>query len=210
MNSNSDSQCYFVQLQIDSYLDGELGSTQKDSFMAHVQACQDCARELHFAQTLHDAVLELPLLDCEESALEPIHRLTEGKQVDAAETPRSLWQRLTDLFALTPGYARYAMTAAAVAVLAVMLSPYLQDQTQGPQVANTPVQAGVPPEYSPEDVQQALQELALAIDYLNDISERTEVMIGDRFLITPLQDSLNASFERARSRRQDRLQDDPI
>ncbi len=52
-------------------------------------------------------------------------------------------------------------------------------------------------QYNPEDVSQALQDLNLAIDYLNQVSQRTEAMIGGRFLVTPLQDSINASFQKA-------------
>ena len=66
------------------------------------------------------------------------------------------------------------------------------------------------PAYKPEGVVQALEELNVAIEYLNQLTERTEVMIGERFLIAPLQDSLNASFERAGKRNSKPLNDGPI
>lgn len=56
-------------------------------------------------------------------------------------------------------------------------------------------------DYTAEDITQAIAELNLAISYLNEVSERTETMIGQRFLIAPLQDSLNASFEPLRRER---------
>ena len=41
---------------------------------------------------------------------------------------------------------------------------------------------------------QALQDLEIAIGYLDQISERTNVMIEDRFLLRQLEDSINATF----------------
>lgn len=210
MPTNSESQCYFVQLQIDSFLDGDLSATQRETFVSHVHQCQDCAQELQFAQTVHDAVLDLPLVDCVEPVLEPIHRLANGGQLEQPARGASFWTALRALFHNTPAVARYGLAAAVVAVVAVAVTPALfQSQQPEPLIAGQANTENLE-EYSAEDIQQALRELNVAIDYLNQVSERTEVMIGDRFLITPLQDSLNASFERARTRRQDRLQDDPI
>ena len=208
MPANSDSQCYFAQRQIDSYLDGQLSQAQQETFMYHVQGCQDCARELQYAQIMHDAVLDMPLVDCEEQVLEPVYRLAQGGGKTGATD--SFWTQVGDLFRGVPAFARYGMAAAAVALVAVATFPVLFNREQpAPLVAE---QATTEPveEYAAEDIQQALEDLNLAIDYLNQVSQRTEVMIGDRFLVTPLQDSFNASFERARIRRQDQLQDDPI
>ena len=80
MNSNMNSektQCYMVQLQIDSFLDNELESTQLQAFTGHLQACPACARELRFAQALHDRLLDLPQPDCAERVLRPVYQLCE-------------------------------------------------------------------------------------------------------------------------------------
>ena len=120
---------------------------------------------------------------------------------------------LSDVITATPVFFRYAMPVAAVAIIAIVIMPTLTNQQQGmPMVAEqtTPTNSEQTEEYSPQDISQALQDLNLAIDYLNQVSQRTEVMIGDRFLVTPLQDSLNASFERASNRSQEPLQNGPI
>jgi len=75
MAKNSNSQCYFVQLQIDSFLDGDLGPQQRDEFQTHVHQCSACAQEFKYAQTLHDFILDMPQVDCDDRVLEPIHRL---------------------------------------------------------------------------------------------------------------------------------------
>lgn len=216
MPSNSESKCYFVQLQIDSYIDGELSEAQQEVFMTHVHGCAECGRELHYAQTVQDAVLDLPAIDCDEAVLEPIQRLVNNGHDNASteSTNGSLFGQLLDWLGNAPIAIRYAVPVTAVAVLALAVWPTLfESQQTTPVVAEQAVQQSVESQtaqYSPEDIQQALMDLNLAIDYLNDVSQRTEVMIGDRFLVTPLQDSLNASFERARARNRGALQDDPI
>ena len=210
MAKNSDSQCYFIQLQIDSFIDDDLSAPQRETFTSHIHQCKACANEFHYAQTVQVAILDLPLIDCEEYVLEPIHRLANGPAIDPETTSSSIWSQLGAMLSSTPVFARYALPLAAVAVVAIGVFPVLTEQPQNVPMLAEQTAGGQVEEYSPEDIAKALQDLNLAIDYLNQVSQRTEVMIGDRFLITPLQDSLNASFERANARGQDRLQDDPI
>lgn len=207
MQSNSDSQCYFVQLQIDGYLDGELNEAQQGVFMSHVQGCAACANEFHYAQTIQDAIIELPQIECGDTVLEPIARLTSGqKQVPQARQGDSFLAQLAGLFTSIPLYLRYGFSVA-VAVLAIAISFSVSTPVQSPQqlVASESAE-----QYTAEDISQALQELNVAIDYLNQLSQRTEVMIGDRFLVSPLQDSINASFQKAGIRQSDPLQNGPI
>ena len=213
MPNNSESQCYFVQLQIDSFLDGELGIMQREDFVSHVRSCGSCAREFQYAQTVQDTLLDLPLLDCDEQVLEPIHRLANGGSTAASIGP-SFWNQLGELISTAPALLRYGVPVALATVVAVAIS----SSVLSPELANGPGdllvadQATLAPveQYSPQEVRQALVELNLAIDYLNQISERTEGMISDRFVVTPLQDSLNASFDRARERNGPLIQNDPI
>jgi hypothetical protein len=106
-----------------------------------------------------------------------------------------------------PLYFRYGFSAALVAVVAVVVSLSVVKPTEEP---NQLIVSESVEQYSPEDIALALQELNVAIDYLNQASQRTEVMIGDRFLVTPLQDSINASFFRARIREDAPLINGPI
>ena len=208
MPSNSESTCYFIQLQIDGYLDGDLSDAQQGVFMSHVQGCSACASEFRYAQTVQDAVMELPQIECEDLVLEPVYGLTAGVRPRAEGVHRdSLLTQIAGLLNSVPLYFRYGFSAALVAVVAVAVSFNVVTPIEEPEalVASESVE-----QFSPEDIALALQELNVAIDYLNQVSLRTEVMIGDRFLVTPLQDSINASFQRARSRQNDPLQNGPI
>jgi hypothetical protein len=138
----------------------------------------------------------LPQIECEDLVLEPINSLTIGGSYANKEVHRD--SRVTQIFGLlnsVPLYFRYGFSAALVAVVAVAISLNVV----------TPIE-----EYSPQDIALSLQELNVAIDYLNQVSQRTEVMIGDRFLVTPLQDSINASFQRANIRENVPLNNGPI
>ncbi len=195
MQSSNNSQCYFVQLQVDSFLDGELPETQQQVFLGHVQSCGGCAAQLQFARSLHDAVLDLPLLDCPDSVLEPVYRIASADRI-----AQPWWSALWSWINSAPPSLRFAAPAFAALLIAIVLNFDFSPDAPPPQIA---VEESA--QYSPEEIQQALKDLNLAIDYLNEVSQRTEVMIGERFLIDPLQDSINASFDRARPSRPDRV-----
>ncbi|GAB5501257.1 MAG: hypothetical protein PsegKO_35680 [Pseudohongiellaceae bacterium] len=205
---NGDSQCYFMQLQIDSFLDGELSSEQQKIFAGHLHGCSDCAAELQFAQTLHDTVMDLPLLDCADGALEPIDRL--GRESGKLDAARAGWlHSLASWLTALPATLRYGAPVAAAVAITLLLSPVLNNGSEAPPAVATTADNGEQ-EYSQEDVLAALGDLNTAISYLNEVSQRTETMIGGRFVLVPLQESLNASFQRVSNQDDDPLSDDPI
>ncbi len=208
MVGNKESKCYFVQLQFDSYLDGELSDAHGDEFHAHVHKCQTCAQELKFARALHDFVLDMPQVDCDDRVLEPVHRLGSDKQrVIAGQT--TFWKGLYDWLIAMPPVVRYAVPVVLLVLLVSPLTNRLTDPLPAaPTVADST--ATVAPQYSPAEIQQALMDLNTAMQYLHSAGLRTEVMIGDRFVVTPIQESLDASFEVMRRVNADPLQDDPI
>ena len=219
MPNPSESQCYFVQLQIDSYLDGDLASAQQHQFMSHVQQCEACASEFRFAQTVQDNLMDLEQLDCDEQAMEPIHRLGNGSREigkSTASTAAISLASIARLFNAAPLLLRYSLPVAAVAVLAIvistsMLTPDQDTPIVAEQASAVPVQQVAQLEqYDPAEIRQAVEDLNLAIEYLHQLGRRTDALISDRFLIRPLQNSLNASFERAASRSDDQTLSDPI
>ncbi len=208
MSNNNESQCYFVQLQFDSFLDGELGESQQRDFLQHVNSCADCAAEFRYAQTIQDGLLDLPLLDCSEQALSAARDLANKGAMDSSGRPNFLGQLIQETwqwFAAAPSAMRYAIPVVLFATVGLIAWPQLAPDQQGvdataPMVAAQPGQmTTMPVQYSPEELAQALQDLSLAIEYLNQASERTESMVGGRFLMRPLRDRLNASFERVRT-----------
>lgn len=208
MPNNGESTCYFIQLQIDGYLDGDLSEAQQGVFMSHMQHCSACASEYRYAQTVQDAVMELPEIECEDFVLEPVHGLTTVKgEVMEGSRRASLITPLAELLRSLPLYFRYGLSFALLAMVAVAVSfnAVAPLDEPGQLVASEPIE-----QYSQEDIAQALQELNVAMDYVNQLSKRTEVMIGDRFLVTPLQDSINASFQRTDTEEYDPLQNGPI
>ena len=210
MRNNSESQCYFVQLQIDSFLDGELSSLQQQEFKAHLQQCNNCARELHYAQTVHDAVLYLPQLECDEKVLEPVYRLGAHDIKSGIRPPASFWQQLGGLIDSIPVFVRVAVPAIFVGAVGVWLSTSLFSANQNQSLVATQNSSQQIEQYTPEEIYQALMDLNVAIEYLNDLGERTDVLIGNRFLVTPLQESLNASFEVMRNRNNGANKTDPV
>lgn len=212
---NTESQCHRFLLQIDDYLDQQLDQLQIQAVEDHLQTCTACQEELVVAQQLQIQLADLHFHDCPDRLLSP---LMERAKLELAATQPERKDRvgllpwLQDLVGGGPVLVRVAIPVLFLAALGTSWTVLQRDgqrveQASNLELAPRSVQPLLIPasvelqEYSAEEIQQALLDLNLAIQYLNGISQRTEKMIGDRFLITPLQDTFNASFENIRDNR---------
>ena len=220
--SSEQTQCYAMQLQIDTFLDGDLVGEQQLAFVGHVAECGGCAHELRYAQHLYESVLDLPKADCSDALVENLveissqkrvqqregHEKHRGKTGALAETSRQpsrvgffaqLDQFFSDRLPLTIGFA--ALSTLVIAVVIVMAprvdnapQPLVAEVTPDLSAENA---AMIPAAFDAAEVRMALEELNTAIDYLNRVSRQTETMIGERFVVLPLQQSVNSSLRRA-------------
>lgn len=216
MKNESNSQCQLMQLHIDAWLDDELEDGRRQEFDRHVAACAACRSELDYARQLHQAVMTLPALDCSEAALEPVQRLLHHQARPARESGAHWWDVLREAFRLAPGHVRYATAGLAMAIVAGVVGFNLPSNDTAIPVVSLATQESAAPaaaEYSPEQIRQAMADLDLALDYLENVSERTGILVRDRYVLQQLDESINASFrtreDQPRSG-QDGRQDGPI
>ena len=223
--SSEQTQCYAMQLQIDTFLDGDLVGEQQLAFVGHVAECRGCAHELRYAQHLYESVLDLPKADCSDALVDNLvaissqkrvqqhgahegHEEHRGKTGALAETSRQpsrvgffaqLDQFFRDWLPLTIGFAAFSTLVIAVVIV---MAPRVDNAPQ-PLVAEVTPDlsaenaAMIPAAFDAAEVRMALEELNTAIDYLNRVSRQTETMIGERFVVLPLQQSVNSSLRRA-------------
>jgi hypothetical protein len=220
--SSEQTQCYAMQLQIDTFLDGDLVGEQQLAFVGHVAECGGCAHELRYAQHLYESVLDLPKADCSDALVDNLvaissqkrvqqhggHEEHRGKTGALAETSRQpsrvgffaqLDQFFRDRLPLTIGFAAFStLVIAVVIVMALRVGnapqPLVAEVTPDLSAENA---AMIPAAFDAAEVRMALEELNTAIDYLNRVSRQTETMIGERFVVLPLQQSVNSSLRRA-------------
>lgn len=195
MSRNNSSQCQLFQLHIDAYLDDELEAAREADLERHLANCSACSSELAYARKLHLAIANLPILDCSDQALEPVDRLFTSSPSSGERTRMSLLDRLTAWMGEWPMAVRYAIPTVVVA-LGLGIGMDMLREDPGPEIVQDSLDPGSQEtaEYSDAEIVRALQDLQLAIDYLGEISQRTNVMIEDRFLLQQLEDSINASF----------------
>lgn len=220
--SSEQTQCYAMQLQIDTFLDGDLVGEQQLAFVGHVAECGGCAHELRYAQHLYESVLDLPKADFSDALVDNLvaissqkrvqqhggHEEHRGKTGALAETSRQpsrvgffaqLDQFFRDRLPLTIGFAAFSTLVIAVVIV---MAPRVDNAPQ-PLVAEVTPDlsaenaAMIPAAFDAAEVRMALEELNTAIDYLNRVSRQTETMIGERFVVLPLQQSVNSSLRRA-------------
>lgn len=194
-----------MQLQIDTFLDGELEGEQQLAFVGHVAECGDCAHELRYAQHLYESVLDLPKADFSDALVDNLVAISSQKGVHQLRQPSrvgffaQLDQFFRDRLPLTIGFA--ALSTLVIAVVIVMAprvdnapQPLVAEVTPDLSAENA---AMIPAAFDAAEVRMALEELNTAIDYLNRVSRQTETMIGERFVVLPLQQSVNSSLRRA-------------
>jgi len=217
MNKSSEqTQCYAMQLQIDTFLDGELEGDQHAAFVGHVAECPGCAHELRYAQNLYESVLDLPKIDCNDVLIDNLLAISaqsstqrvedyEGTPPETTRLPlrAGLFAQLDQIFRerlpLTIGFAAVSTLVIAVAIVMaprgdILPQSVVADASSNSVAERSPV---TPTAFDAEQVRMALEELNTAIDYLNRVSQQTETMIGERFVVLPLQQSVNSSLRRA-------------
>lgn len=189
------AQCELIQLHIDGFLDGDLEPAREQEMNLHLDSCVPCRAELAYARRLHVAVTSLPVLNCPDQVLEPAHRLHATTNSASGSSGLSWWQQFVQAFAAAPAVFRYALPAVVTVLLLLgpgrmLLTPQLQ-----PELAIAPNPVEQPPQYTQEQMLQAMADLDLALDYLSRISQRTSDMVQDRFLFEQLEASVSAGLK---------------
>ncbi|MEX2130861.1 MAG: hypothetical protein WD772_05195, partial [Pseudohongiellaceae bacterium] len=137
-------------------------------------------------------------LDCAEETLEPVKRLINPVSASRQDAEIHWWDALRSAFSLAPFYVRYAIPVVAVALLIGSVGREIlmsESSSPTPSVASQAIAASeIPPQYSQEEILQAMADLDLALDYLESVGERTGILVRDRFVLQQLEDSFNASF----------------
>ena len=195
MSNQSKSKCQLFQLHIDAYLDNDLEPARVSELEAHLETCEHCKAEVRYAEHLHAAVIDLPILNCSDSALEPIDRLFEHGTANNHDTSQANGHWLSSLLTSIPGFVRYGVPATLMLLIGLGLgSEYLRVENPVELAGIDPANVQEPPLYSEVEIIQALQDMETAMDYLGRMSQRTNVLIEDRFLRQQLEDSFRASF----------------
>jgi len=182
-----------MRLLIDPYLDKELEQERCHLFDLHIEECEACGQELEYARRFHRELVSLPALDCRDQAFEPIDRLMAGHR---AVQPRTAKTSLVELFqwlTAAPGVIKYGFSVLLIAVLLNgLLAQYRNSSVEVPAGPDTALIDPAAP--SEAEVRRAFEELQVAIDYLEQVSQRAGVLIEDRFLEQQLKNSINASL----------------
>ena len=200
-DETAQSRCYAIQLQIDSFLDGDLVGVPAQSFLDHIGSCADCAKELRFAQHLHERVLDLPMLDCDDAVIDRLISTVRSQPQQSGEVARpSLKAEGSGVFAALKAAlaARngggLALGSALLLVVAVGVIQFAAPNDEQ-QLAES--RLPVDPQSELDSVRVALEDLNLAIDTLNRLSRRTESLVSERFVLQPLREGVLGTVREA-------------
>lgn len=160
--------CQTFERYLVDYLEGTLSSKDTHDVDAHLEQCVHCQTLLAEEQEISEKLHQLPPLKCPEQLIDTV--LIEIKKEQAQVT----WRERLQWWFVYDRLWKFGVTAAAIAVLVVMVVFYEGGDT--PQIQ--------PMTYSPEELEQAKQDIALTLAYVRYYTEKTENILEDQLVAT--------------------------
>lgn len=195
----------FDEGTIQAFLDGELAGTAQESVARHVALCDACARLLDEAE--QDSALAFSALETELNALVPTERIRTSlyEKIAEIENPRrSLWRRLTGVFAPGSGFnlgsPMIASFAGLILICGLLAIVFTNRQPKDELAVTNPVSSGdsirqaLPESGASEQIQKGTADVPVDKVIIREIpkvkeSISNEPARAERIKFTPMQKS---------------------
>ncbi len=153
-----DSACLEVQDTLEAYLADELDAETHARIAAHVTSCPTCQDEVHFAQTIGEALHELPRPEPPPAVFDAVAAYVRAHPDKGERWWHRLFQLSTFWDNLTFSLVRAGALACLFGIVAFGIYQYQQHQK----------------------IMQAAQDLNYALSKLNYAVERTNVVVNEK------------------------------
>lgn len=179
MSSVDRHECEWVRDRIDAFVDGaksDLSDAERLRGANHVESCTVCAQELALAERIRDGLHEMAFCAAPESVVDRAER--EITRATASGNVVRLRARVR------PRAARWV--PAAVAAAALIAAVFLERDRRAGEIAS-----------SPEAIEAATREAAVAFAYLDKYARRTgaivETEVLEQRLLAPMEKAMEKS-----------------
>ena len=171
MKSYDEEKCAWFRDRVDLYIDGDLAGEELERFEAHIDGCAACRGELELARQVVDGLRSLPGLACPDSVLDEAAGRIDVKQPAAGRNRLREWLAGVRILTLRPALAAMTLVVVVAAVYMVshegLMLPDDPDSTQ--QLTAV--------EMTPQEVEAARQDVALAFAYVSKYSRKAGVIV---------------------------------
>ena len=158
MTHQRHSDCEWVRVRIEAWLDGELDRPEADRFERHAGGCPDCDAEIELARSVSATLRSLPAVKCPGGLVE------RAAAVAAGRTRPTLRERVAGWFEPhLEVFLRPAMVAMTLVVIAAGV--FVLTGRKGMNGAIDP--------YSHAEVEAAAQDAMIAFAYVGRYTRRT-------------------------------------
>jgi anti-sigma factor RsiW len=155
--------CERVLGDLERYVDGDMAQLEQEAVARHLDSCEGCRTELDLALAVRDELRALPMFDAPTRVIEATRAATSPTVPDGGMWR---WWRLRP----SPAWA-----VAAALVLAAVLAPLvLSPPREEPVVVET------------LEIEQATEQVRLALAYVGQYSRRAGVEIRDGLIVERL------------------------
>ncbi len=159
MTHQRHSDCEWVRVRIEAWLDGEMDRAEADRFERHARECRDCDAEVELARSVSATLRSLPALECPGGLVEHAAAVAAGSRTRPTLRERAARWIEPHL----EGFLRPAMVAMILVVIAAGV--FVLSGRKGMNGAIDP--------YSRVEVEAAAQDAMIAFAYVGKYTRRT-------------------------------------
>lgn len=178
--------CQQVEQLLDDFHDGKISLKTKRQINAHLESCSNCHSLYNNYQTMLDSLHRLEVHSCPDEIVENVYAILNLEK--GAVSSRQSFVDLIFEYVRQYRFRLGIVGAVAVIILSLMISDV--NFHQPPQIEK---------QYSETEIEQAKDQVKLALAFFNEITGRTQKILEEQVLpqqvIQPLKTSLKTAIK---------------
>ncbi len=176
--------CLEIEKYMDDFFDRRLSSKLRQQISDHLKTCQHCAQKFRDYEQL---ILSIQHIECKKCPDEVVDSVFKVLNLDTKSIlNKNIFDWINEIIILYWRRMGVAATAAMVVFFLVLLIHSKIDKPS--QITQT---------YSAQEVQQATDQVKLALAYLNEVTNRTEEILEKQVLLQEVFKPMKSSLKTA-------------
>ena len=175
--------CKIINNLMDDYFDGHLPRKKRKQVSGHLTTCSGCSETFRDYENMLKSMRDVEMKKCPNNVVESVYDILNIEKKFSSR--KSVFDRINEFLFL---YSRRLTIAGAAAT--VFLFMFLLTS----QIDRTP---HVEQQFTTQDVEQATDQVKLALAYFNQVTSRTEEIIEKQILPQHVIKPMKSSFRTA-------------
>jgi len=177
--------CKECETLMDDYFDRSLSWKKKKLVSEHIRSCQGCSESFQEYEKMLKSIQNIEIKKCPDEVVDSVFDIININEKFSRR--KSVFDRINEILFLNLRQVGIAGAAAAVFLFVLLITSHI-DRT-------VPIQQ----QYTTQDVEQATDQVKLALAYFNQVTSRTEEIIEKEILpqqvVRPMKSSIKTALK---------------